>query len=92
MIGKHCSGQTLATVFVNDLGKDLNTAKEECVEACDIRDDCKFANLYKGESCYLQATCSEMDDFFEYRVYIKQWFDSFVTHWFEKCQWRLVYL
>ena len=78
--GKKCKGWTLATVFRGDLGKNVDTAKNDCATACDIRDDCKFASLYwitSKQSCYLHGKiekgyCKKFEDHSSYRLYIKQ--------------------
>ena len=71
----------MATVFQGDLGKNVDTAKNDCSAACDMRDDCKFASLYwkpSFQACYLHGKvekgyCKEFEDLSSYRLYIKQW-------------------
>ena len=74
VLGKMC-GHFLATVFDGNLGKSVDTAKEECATACDVQDKCRFASLRwkpNKQTCILNKDCKKAWQDANYRLYVKQ--------------------
>ena len=78
--GNKCKGRVLAQVFAGNLGKSLDTAKNECATACNMREDCHFASLTwqtKWQHCDLhgklqEGYCKEFNDHWMWHLYVKK--------------------
>ena len=60
----HHSELDAGTVFEGNNGYNLSIAKSTCSEACEAREDCRFADLYyagtENQSCSLHGSyCSD---------------------------------
>ena len=58
------AGTGISTIFEGNNGYNLNIAKSTCSEACEAREDCRFADLYysgtENQSCSLHGSyCSD---------------------------------
>ena len=75
--GHLCTGDFFDTYFRGRLGKDLDTAKADCIEGCHANGDCRFASLFwatSWQTCYLNGDgCGNYQDneHRSYQLYIR---------------------